>query len=74
MNDIPDTASFVATYGGPNSALSPRLAWRLWATALTLAEAYADEGRWDLLKRSSRALHNGWRMERGWHASFAAST
>jgi len=47
---IPDVTNFVAAYGGPDSPLSPRLAWSIWATAMSLADAYEDEDAWDLLR------------------------
>ena len=42
---------FARLYAGRGSPLSPRMASRLWAAALTLAETY-DDGRWHLLRRS----------------------
>jgi len=42
---------FAGLYAGPGSPVSPRMAARLWAAAVTLADTYA-EGREHLLKRS----------------------
>jgi hypothetical protein len=42
---------FARLYAGAGSPLSPRMASRLWAAAVMLADTY-DEGRWHLLRRS----------------------
>ena len=48
---VPGQPDFVRVYAGGGSPLSPRMASRLWAAAVTLADTY-DEGRWHLLPRS----------------------
>ena len=48
---VPGQPDFARLYAGPGSPLSPRMAARLWAAAVTLADTY-DEGRWHLLRRS----------------------
>lgn len=60
-----DVNAFAAMYGGADSLLSPRLAWSLWAAAVMLADAYADEDSWDLLKDAlpplaQRAADGAW--------------
>jgi len=49
-NDCPDAPDFAALYGEGDSALSPRMAWRLWTTAIALADTYRDDDMWDLLR------------------------
>ncbi len=46
----PDAPHFAAAYGDGESALSPRMAWRLWATAIALADTYSDDDMLDLLE------------------------
>ena len=48
---VPGAPDFARLYAGAGSPLSPRMAARLWAAAVTLADTY-DEGRWHLLRRS----------------------
>ena len=48
---VPGAPDFARLYAGAGSPLSPRMASRLWAAAVTLADTY-DEGRWHLLRRS----------------------
>lgn len=45
-----DITNFVEMYGGPDSPLSPRLAWGIWTTAVRLADEYQDEDAWHLLR------------------------
>ncbi len=47
----PDTPDFARLYTHPGSTISPRMASRLWAAAVTLADTY-DEDRWHLLTRA----------------------
>lgn len=47
----PYAPDFARLYADPGSPLSPRMAARLWATAVMLADTYG-EGRWHLLTRS----------------------
>lgn len=64
---VPGAPDFARLYAGPGSHLSPRMASRLWAAAVTLADTY-DEDRWHLLGRSlppivQRSADEAW-MER----------
>jgi hypothetical protein len=56
-------------YGGPDSFLSPRLAWSIWPTAMSLADAYEDEDAWDLLRDElPRLAHDA--ADHAWMARF----
>ena len=66
---IPDVTNFVAMYGGPDSSISPRLAWSIWATAMSLADAYEDEDAWDLLRGELPRLAQD-AADRAWMARF----
>lgn len=46
-HEIPD---FVTMYGAPDSPLSPRLAWSIWITAVSLTDAYKVEEAWEPLR------------------------
>ena len=46
-----DAPDFTRLYADPGATISPRMASRLWAAAVTLADTY-DEGRWHLLTRA----------------------
>ncbi len=47
---VPDAPDFARLYAGPGLPMSPRMASRLWAAAVILADTY--EGRVHLLKRN----------------------
>ncbi len=47
---VPDAPDFARLYAGPGLPMSPRMASRLWAAAVILADTY--EGRVHLLKRT----------------------
>jgi hypothetical protein len=65
----PLASSFVGMYGDRDSPLSPRLAWRIWTTAVLLAGTYEDEETWDLLKEQlPRLAQNA--ADRTWMARF----
>jgi len=46
----PDAPDFAGLYGDGASALSPRVAWFLWTTAIALADTYREDDMWDLLE------------------------
>lgn len=66
---IPDATTFVEMYGGPDSPLSPRLAWSIWTTAVRLADEYQDEDTWDLLREELPRLAQA-RADGAWMARF----
>lgn len=62
----PDAPDFARLYAGPGSPMSPRMASRLWAAAVLLADTY--QGQLHLLKRTlppiaQRVVDEAW-MER----------
>ena len=66
---IPDATTFVEIYGGPDSPLSPRLAWSIWTTAVRLADEHQDEATWDLLRDELPRLAQD-AADRAWMARF----
>ncbi len=69
MDETRDASRFAELYGDPMSALSPRMAWNLWATAGMLADVYADEATWDLLEEELPPLTQS-HANRAWIARF----
>ena len=51
VDPFEDSPDFARLYGGTDSPLSPRMASKLWTTAIHFADTYADSDVTDLLKR-----------------------